>query len=205
MKNAFFALVIALGLGAAPTTYWCQTLAPTSLWGWYWLEGDCRGCKKLRLELLLDGKSLYRCSIRVRRVERDKASSEHLARTLVFSFKGGHNFQNEYPTTPQQTIEVNIWQAGAEPDMLILGLSFVTKGQRGRIVLNTLHFAAPDRASEMLLDRGLLIRTYPEPRPRPQSRPREMVPGEKWCQVPFPPRSLCHENMQAAWFGEMAS
>jgi hypothetical protein len=103
-------------------------------------------------------------------MERDKAATMHLARTLVFSFKGGHNFQNEYPTTPQQTIEVNVWQAGAEPDLLMLRLSFVSKGQNGRILLNTLHFAAPDRTSEMLLDRGLLVRTYPLPRSRPQSR-----------------------------------
>jgi hypothetical protein len=168
MKNASFALVIALGLGVGPRAYCCQTVATTAVWGWYWMGADCHGCKKLGLELLLDGKTVYRCSIRVSRIERDEASSKHLARTLVFSFKGGHNFQGEYPTTPQQTIEVNIWQAGADPDMLILGLSFVSSGQKGRIVLNTLHFAKPDRAFEMLLDRGLVIRTYPLPRSRPQ-------------------------------------
>ena len=164
MKNAFFALAIALGLGVAPRTYWCQTVSPVSVWAWYWLDGDCRVCKKLGLELLLDGKSIYRGSLSVRRMERATVSSKHLARTLVFSFKGGHDFQGEYPTTPQEPIEVNIWQAGAEPGGVLLGISFATKNQ---IVLNTLHFAAPNRSSEMLLDPGLLIRTYPLPRSRP--------------------------------------
>jgi len=156
--------MIALGFRVVRSDYCSQALPSTPLWGWYWMGGDCRECKKLRLELLLDGKSLYRCSIFVRRIERDKVSSKDLERIRVFHIKGGHNFQNEYRTTPQQTIEVNMWQAGAEPDLLMLGLSFATKSQ---IVLNTLHFAAPDRPSEMLLDRGLLVRTYPEPRSRP--------------------------------------
>jgi len=160
-RNACSRLVIALALGAAPVAQRCQDAPRTSFWAWYLMEDDCRGCEKLGLELLLDGKSVHSCTLKVRHMERTKAlSSKHLARTFAFSFKGGHNFQNEYPTTPQDTIEVNIWQAGVESDELILGVSFVGKH---RILLNTLHFAKPDRASEMLLDPGLLIRTYPLP------------------------------------------
>jgi hypothetical protein len=164
IKSVAFALAVALRLGITPMPAWCQTLPPTSDLAWYWIQGDCGGCKKLRLELVLDGKSLYRCSFNIRRMERAAAGSKQPARTLVFSFNGGHNFQGEYRTTPQETIEANIWQAGAEPDGLLLGVSFVTKHQ---IVLNTVHFAASDRSSEMPLDRGLLIRTYLEPRTRP--------------------------------------
>ena len=169
IRNAYLALFVALALGVAPTGCLCQTLPPASVWAWYWVDGDCRGCEKLGLELLLDGKSVHCCTLKVRRMERTKAlSSKHLARTFVFSFKGGHNFQDEYPTSPQDTIQCNIWQAGVESDVLILGVSFVGGH---RILLNTLHFARPDRSSQMLLDRGLVIRTYPLPRSRPQSRP----------------------------------
>jgi hypothetical protein len=167
IRNTCVALAVVLGLGVVSTTDWCQTLPPVSAQAWYWPGGVCDGCRKLGLEVLLNGSSLYRGSFSLRCMERAKASPKDVAGRLAFSFKGGHNFQHKYRTAPKETIEVTIWQAGAEPDGLVLGLTFATKDQ---IVLNTLHFAAADRNSEMLLDRGLLVRTCPLPRSRPRSR-----------------------------------
>ncbi|MBZ5782256.1 hypothetical protein, partial [Klebsiella aerogenes] len=67
----------------------------------------------------------------------------------------------EYHTTSTQTIEGNIWQAGADPGDLILGVSFATKNQ---VLLNTIHIARPGSASSSEVDRGIVVRTFPIPR-----------------------------------------
>jgi len=80
------------------------------------------------------------------------------AHKLVFSFKGGHVFQGEYHTTPTQTIEGNVWQAGTNPGAILLGISFTTDKQ---VLLNTIHVAEQGRASASEIDSGLTVRTFP--------------------------------------------
>jgi hypothetical protein len=79
-------------------------------------------------------------------------------KTVVFHFKGGHVFQDEYRTSPTETIEGNIWQAGTDPGVILLGLYF-TDGSR--ILLNTIHIAKADGESSDVIDRGLIVRTFP--------------------------------------------
>jgi len=79
---------------------------------------------------------------------------------VEFHFASGHTFQHEYRTRSTDSIEGDIWQAGGEPDALILGISFDTSKQ---ILLNTLHIARPDKQTSSELDKGLLIITYPVP------------------------------------------
>jgi hypothetical protein len=55
--------------------------------------------------------------------------SEEVKNTLRFSLKGGQVFQGEYHTTPAQTIVGNIWQAGSDPGVILLGVSFSTDKQ----------------------------------------------------------------------------
>ena len=55
-----------------------------------------------------------------------------------------------------QVIEGNVWQAGADPDALILGLSF--SSQR-KIYMNTLHMATPDIVKRTEIEHGLIITT----------------------------------------------
>ena len=69
-------------------------------------------------------------------------------------------FQNEYRTRSTDSIEEDIWEAGGEPDALILGISFDTGKQ---ILLNTLHIARLDKQMSSELDNGLFITTYPVP------------------------------------------
>ena len=59
---------------------------------------------------------------------------------------------------PDQEIEGNIWLAGADPDAMILGVSFVS---RGSIYMNTLHIAYPDRRQISEIEPGLIIITEP--------------------------------------------
>jgi hypothetical protein len=78
--------------------------------------------------------------------------------SATFHFSGGHTFQGTYHTTTTETVEGTIWQAGADPDDILLGVSFVAHDQ---VLLNTIHIVKPGEPTESKLDRGLVIKTYP--------------------------------------------
>lgn len=61
-------------------------------------------------------------------------------------------------TAANEVIEVNIWEAGADPDALTLG---VTVMNRNRILMNTLHVAHPAARDESAIAKGLVVRTSP--------------------------------------------
>ena len=121
---------------------------------WHWFE-SCVGTKTLGLVVLLDGKAVYRSRFPVCRSNGPTPTAEE--RKIVFHFKGGRVFRGEYHTLRTQTIEANIWQAGADPDALLLGVTFVSD----RVLLNTIHVAKPDSTSESQLDRGIVVKTFP--------------------------------------------
>ena len=129
-----------------------QSSATTGAWHWF---ESCDGTKNLGLVVLLDGKAVYRSQFPVCRNNGPTPTAEE--RKIVFHFKGGHVFQGEYRTLPTQTIEASIWQAGADPDSLLLGVTFVCD----RVLLNTIHVAKPDSTSMSQLDRGIVVRTFP--------------------------------------------
>jgi hypothetical protein len=162
LGNAGFVLVLALVLAATPGTRWGQTASTAPEMLWYWVP-HCRDGRIVRLEMTLDGRSIYQSSFTICRMSRADVQAAQIGRTAAFTFMGGHLFQGEHPTVPTQTIRGNIWQAGEEPDGLLLGVSFSTKD---RVLLNSVHFVKPYRTSESKLDPGLFIRTYPVSRPR---------------------------------------
>ncbi|MGH2524649.1 MAG: hypothetical protein ACRDH2_19250, partial [Anaerolineales bacterium] len=61
-------------------------------------------------------------------------------------------------TAATQLLEGNVWQAGADPDALLLGVTFMTPG---RIAINTIHRARPRAADTTTIADGLIILTYP--------------------------------------------
>jgi len=119
---------------------------------WTWSK-QCGGNHKLGVTVRLERKVLYRGVLPICRASRDAEDGR-----VEFHFAGGHLFQGEYRTSSTDSIEGDIWQAGGEPDALILGISFDTKKQ---ILLNTLHIARPDRQTSSELDKGLFITTHP--------------------------------------------
>ena len=121
---------------------------------WHWFE-KCDGGKNLGIAVFLDGKVVYRSRFSVCRINVPTVTAKQ--QKLVFRIRGGHVFQDEYHTLPTQTIDANIWQAGAEPDALLLGVSFVSD----RVLLNTIHVAKPDAVTVSKLDRGIVVRTFP--------------------------------------------
>jgi hypothetical protein len=124
----------------------------TGTWHWF---GSCADARNLGLVVLLDGKAVYRSRFPVCRNNGPTPTAEE--RKIVFHFKGGRVFQSEYRTLPTQTIEADIWQAGADPDALLLGITFSTD----RVLLNTIHVTKPAGTSVSQLDRGIVVRTFP--------------------------------------------
>jgi hypothetical protein len=147
--------VMTASAGAAP-----QSSAASSP-VWYWFQ-NCGENTTLGVEVVLDGKVVYRSSFPICKVVDVPKTSDRQPRILAFRFKGGHLFQSRsIQTSSAQTIEGNIWQAGIDPDDLILGVSFATKKQ---ILLNTIYFAQPSNASTSEVDRGIVVKTFPVPR-----------------------------------------
>ena len=133
-----------------------EIVAPTEpLCSWF---GNCNDKEYMGLEVLLSGKTIHRSSFPVCRISDLSEELGPKQKTLAFSFKGGHVFQGEYATRREQTIEVNVWQAGADPGAILFGVSFTSKNQ---VLLNTIHIAKPGRATTTEIDRGLLVRTFP--------------------------------------------
>jgi hypothetical protein len=126
--------------------------APEAVWTW---SKQCDSNHKLGVTVRLQHKVLYRGVLPICRGSRNAENGR-----VEFHFPGGHLFQGEYRTHSTDSIEGDIWQAGGEPDALILGISFDTKKQ---ILLNTLHVARPDKQTSSELDKGLFITTYPIP------------------------------------------
>src|SRR5262249_21986459 len=137
-------------------------IAPKRIWSWF---GDCGQKRYMRLEVVLSRKIIYRSSFPLcpiadysKKVEDLLSARGAREPKLVFSFKSGHVFQGKYHTTPTQTIEGNVWQAGTDPGVIMLGITFSTKKQ---VLLNTIHVADVDKASVYEIDPGLTVRTFP--------------------------------------------
>lgn len=123
-----------------------------------WISSkQCNGDHKLGVIVRLDHKVLYRGVLPICRGSRDAEDGR-----VEFHFVGGHTFQGEYRTRSADSIEGDIWQAGGDPDALILGISF-DGGKHKQILLNTLHVASPEKQSSSELDKGLFITTFPLP------------------------------------------
>lgn len=125
---------------------------PGLVWTW---STKCDSNHKLGVTVSLDRKVLYHGVLPICRGSRETESGR-----ATFHFAASHLFQGEYRTRSTDPIEGDIWQAGGEPDVLILAISLDTKKQ---ILLNTLHIARPDRQSSSELDKGLFITTHPLP------------------------------------------
>jgi hypothetical protein len=100
----------------------------------------------LKVQVLLEGRSIYEPHFRACRMKRTVANTEREQKARrSFHFPGGPTFQGLYHTKNTEIIEGSIWQAGADPDDILLGVSFLVHDQ---VLLNTIHIA--DLASRYL-------------------------------------------------------
>jgi hypothetical protein len=107
------------------------------------------------MEIHLYRKVLYRGVLAICPGSRDGEDGR-----AEFHFSGGHTFQGRCHTLAKGSIEGDIWQAGADPDALILGISFAASKQ---ILLKTLHVASPEKQTSSIIDKDIFITTYPVP------------------------------------------
>jgi len=149
---------MALALLMICTAVSCQQdrAQPHRLWFWF---GDCPNPKQMQVEIVIDGHTVYRSRFHACRLARSQHVDEAQQKTIDrFFFSGGHTFQGEYHTSKSDKIEGDIWEAGADQSDILLGVSFATRDQ---ILLNTIDIVKPGRPTQWILDRRVLIKTYP--------------------------------------------
>lgn len=146
--------ILLLNLGTAYAATLLQDTVQSSggTVSWHWFQSCGRSTKNLGLVVQLDSKTVYRSQFPLCRNNEPPSD-----RKISFHIKGGHVFRGDYRTSPSQTIEVNIWQAGADPNTLLLGVKFASD----RVLLNATHLAKPDSTSVSQLDPGLEVKTFP--------------------------------------------
>jgi hypothetical protein len=141
-------------------------LAPTRLlaqqhdtvWAWF---THCRQQRNVALDVRLDQRLIYHSSFPICRVERQKEPRKH----LEFSFKAPRSIvwkgyrSDEGDTTIANTeFEVSIWQAGGDPDDLLLGVGV---SAADGLHMNTIVIFQPDKSSLDQLADGLSVSTRP--------------------------------------------
>jgi hypothetical protein len=149
---------VAVALFTICTAISCEEYQaqPDRLWFWF---GDCPNPKQMQVEIVVDGQTVYRSKAHACRIARSQEVNEAEQKTVYqFYFSGGHTFQDKYHTSRNDKIEGDIWEAGADPDDILLGVSFATRNQ---VLLNATHIVKPGRPTQTTVDRGVLIKTYP--------------------------------------------
>jgi hypothetical protein len=151
-KSILLLFTVLLAVPAVAQQTPSRPETPEVVWTW---SKQCEDTHKLGVTVSIERKVLYRGVLPVCRGSREGENGR-----VSFHFAGSHLFQGEYRTRSTDSIEGDIWQAGGESDVLILGISFETRKQ---VLLNTLHIARPDKQTSSELDKGLFITTYPLP------------------------------------------
>ncbi len=129
---------------------------------WFWFS-TCRG-PLMAIEVRLDEVTLYKGSFPSCLASRTSSHSQGQASRLEFVFRPERaivweGYREEADTTaPNDRIECNLWQAGADPDVMVIGVTFL---DRRKIYMNTLHIIKPSERSQTDVADGLLVITYP--------------------------------------------
>jgi|SRR5580693_1535556 hypothetical protein len=152
-------LLIAAATGIPTSSLAASQDSPPQTEGvWFWF-GDCPDGKLMGVQILIDRRTIYRGRFWMCLMERtDVNSQRQVDFKQTFYFRGGHAFQGRHRTTSSEQIEGDIWEARADPNDIVLGVSFKDGDQ---VLLNAVHIAKPGKATSSTLDPGLSIRTYP--------------------------------------------
>ncbi len=118
----------------------------------------------MSLEVKLDGRTLYKSTFPLCRASRGSSESQGESGRVQFSFRPGRaikwlGYRDAAETTgADQLIEADLWQAGADPDDLLIGVSFASGS---RIYMNTVVVAHPGRRETTTVAEGLVVTTFP--------------------------------------------
>jgi hypothetical protein len=124
---------------------------------------DC-GARQLALQVTFDGASLYSSKVPICQAS-PASKGEETRISLVLKprrdikWKWGNRDDN--PITPAgHRLLVELWEAGADSDALLIGVS-VSDGHQ--IYENTIHIAFPEKSSSTEIATGLVVSTTPAP------------------------------------------
>lgn len=129
---------------------------------WYW-HAVCPGARGMRLTVTLGSRVLERKVFTVCQLTR-QAHAGQTDSTITFSFRANrqlvwHDYRSERDTTPAgRQFEVRIWEAGADPGAMILGVAVLDSAG---IRMNTVHIATIDRVEVSQPAGGLRVMTEP--------------------------------------------
>jgi hypothetical protein len=152
-------LAVVLTVSATVTTI-SQGTQEGPVWFWF---ATCGG-PLMTLEVQLDNRIVQKATFPLCRSNRASIQSQGQAGRMEFTFRPGRAIvwkgyrETTDRTAANEMLEGNIWEAGAEPDALILGVSFVNGD---RVLMNSVHIAHPAARDESAVATGLVIRTYP--------------------------------------------
>jgi hypothetical protein len=132
--------------------------ADEPLWFWY---SSC-GAKSIVLTVAFDHELIRADKIPVCRAERGSAAGAGQQKRISFPFYPGRKIQwLGYPSTvaagespASAKLRIDIWEAGADPDAMILGISIVGAE---RIYMNTVLGVQLDRANKTEIAPGLVV------------------------------------------------
>lgn len=129
---------------------------------WVW-NRNCPKLTRVALRVRLDGKDVYRTSLRLcrweQRFEKGRASFRFTPpRALAWS-----GYRSDGEVTPAGTaLRFDFWQAGGESDLVLLGYTVMT---RKSIYMNSLHFLVPNEKQTSEMAPGLILETWPTRQP----------------------------------------
>jgi hypothetical protein len=131
---------------------------------WFWFA-TCGG-PAMDLRVQAGGATVYEASFPVCRAQPNSPESQGQTSRVRFFFRSavpirwlGYRGQGE-TTPPGQPIECDLWQAGAEENELLIGVSFVSGDV---IYTNTVVVASPYRKRRTTVARGVVISIGPAP------------------------------------------
>lgn len=151
-------LVTILLVAGAPRVSFAQTSSPDEM-VWHWF-GSCREGRMMTVDVTLADKRLFRSPFPICLVRRAEKQTDH-QHDLHFVFRAqARLFGEEFASLGTPDIEGTVWEAGSEPDVILLGVSFMTKE---RILLNTIHIAGAQKTTQTELASELTMKSLVRP------------------------------------------
>ena len=120
----------------------------------------------LTVELKVDQTKVFEATVPICHQERGGAASQgQSAGQIQFTFRPNRaivwsGYREHDDVTPANAaLDAVLWQAGSDPDDLIIG---VIVADAKKNVMHTLHLAYPGVENSTTLAKGVVLRTYPE-------------------------------------------
>jgi len=129
---------------------------------WFWYS-NCGG-PTMVIEVRLDKQLLHTTSVPLCHAQRDDTRTQDESRSVIVRFTpsraiewSGYRDQPDV-SPPGHKLELTLWQAGADPDDLLIGVSAAGDEM---LYMNTIHIAHPSQRDESEIADGLVVVTYP--------------------------------------------